>query len=61
MGCSERTKEIKRRRHRKVKVTKLKRQYEAADAAAEKKEVIDKLTRLTPGADDILSNWGVKR
>lgn len=60
MGCSERTKEVKRRRHRKVKVGKLKRQYEAGDAA-EKKNVIDKLTRLTPGADDILSNWGVKR
>ncbi|MGY8730901.1 MAG: DUF6800 family protein [Pirellulales bacterium] len=60
MGCSERTKEVKRRRHRKVKVGKLKRQYEAGDTA-EKKNVIDKLTRLTPGADDILSNWGVKR
>ena len=60
MGCSERTKEVKRRRHRKVKVGKLKRQYDAGDAV-EKKNVIDKLTRLTPGADDILSNWGVKR
>ena len=60
MGCSERTKEVKRRRHRKVKVGKLKRQYDAGDAV-EKKNVIDKLTRLTPGADDILSNWGVTR
>jgi hypothetical protein len=60
VGCSERTKEVKRRRHRKVKVVKLKRQYEAADTAG-KKAVVDKLTRLTPGADDILSNWGVKR
>ena len=60
MGCSERTKEIKRRRHRKVKVDKLKRQYDAADASG-KQNVIEKLTRLTPGADDILSNWGVER
>ena len=60
MGCSERTKEVKRRRHRKVKVVKLKRQYEAADASG-KQEVIAKLTRLTPGADDILANWGVQR
>ncbi len=60
MGCSERTKEIKRRRHRKVKVCKLKRQYKAADASG-KQEVIEKLTRLTPGADEILSNWGVER
>jgi hypothetical protein len=43
-----------------VKVGKLKRQYEAADASG-KQEVIAKLTRLTPGADDILSNWGVER
>jgi len=60
VGCSERTKEVKRRRHRRVKVGKLKRQYEAADASG-KQEVIAKLTRLTPGADDILSNWGVER
>ncbi|MBT4691883.1 MAG: hypothetical protein HOB73_00885 [Planctomycetaceae bacterium] len=60
MGCSERAKEVKRRRHRKVKIGKLKRQYEAADASG-KQSVIEKLTRLTPGADDILSNWGVER
>ena len=60
MGCSERSKEIKRRRHRKVKISKLERQYNAADAAG-KQIVIEKLSRLTPGADDILANWGVKR
>ena len=60
MGCSERTKEIKRRRHRKVKVAKLKRQYDAADASG-KQLVIEKLGRLTPGASEILNNWGVKR
>jgi hypothetical protein len=43
-----------------VKVDKLKRQYEAADASG-KQDVIAKLTRLTSGADDILSNWGVQR
>jgi hypothetical protein len=60
VGCSERTKEIKRRRHRKVKVGKLKRQYDAEDASG-KQVVIEKLTRLTPGADDVLANWGVER
>ena len=60
MGCSERSKEIKRRRHRKVKISKLARQYGAADAAG-KQIVIEKLSRLTPGAEDILANWGVKR
>ncbi len=60
MGCSERTKEIKRRRHRKVKVAKLKRLYDEADASG-KQLVIEKLVRLTPGASEILANWGVKR
>lgn len=60
MGCSERSKEIKRRRHRKVKISKLERQHNAADAAG-KQIVIEKLSRLTPGAEDILANWGVKR
>jgi hypothetical protein len=43
-----------------VKISKLERQYNAADAAG-KQIVIEKLSRLTPGADDILANWGVKR
>ena len=35
-------------------------EFEAADASG-KQEVIAKLTRLTPGSDDILVNWGVER
>jgi len=60
VGCSERAKEIKRRRHRKAKVLKLKRQYDAADASG-KQLIIEKLGRLTPGAHEIITNWGVKQ
>ena len=53
MGCSERQKEIKRRRKRRQKVEFLKQR--ATKASASEKEVIAaKLRNLTPGAEDLI-------
>ena len=53
MGCSERQKEIKRRRHRKKKLTHYKKRIEKA-SVSEKAEIANKLRELTPGANDII-------
>ena len=60
MGCSERQKEIKRRRHRKKKLTHLKKQLDKA-TVTEKGEIVRKLRELTPGADTIVSNWDLEK
>ena len=53
MGCSERQKEIKRRRHRRQKLQKLKTRVARA-SASEKTEICKKLRELTPGAEQII-------
>ncbi len=59
MGRSERMKELARRRHRKQKLAQLKRR--AATASASEKAVIaQKIRRLTPGADQIIADWGLE-
>ena len=58
-GISERKTEINRRRQRRKKLVKLKKKYDAA-TVSEKKEIIFKVRALTPGAADILKNWGVE-
>lgn len=57
MPCSERRKEIKRRRHRQEKLAHFKRKLESAKTS-EKPIIADKIRLLTPGADQILSQWG---
>jgi hypothetical protein len=59
-GISERHTELGRRRHRKQKVAKLHKKYVKA-TASEKAVIVDKLRRLTPGADVILANWGAEK
>ena len=54
MGCSERRKEIKRRRHRKVKLGHLASRAEKA-TVSEKSHIADKIRRLTPGAETLIS------
>lgn len=58
MPLSERRKEIKRRRHRRQKLAKLAKQFEQAKPS-QKQHIIEKVRMLTPGADDVLRNWGV--
>ena len=55
MAASERQRELRRRRHRKVKMAVLKRR--AAKASSSEKEVLAaKVRRLTPGADQIIES-----
>ncbi|HEY4311275.1 MAG TPA: DUF6800 family protein [Pirellulales bacterium] len=55
-GISERHKEIKRRRHRRKKLGLLAKKLKTAKVS-ERPVITDKLRKLTPGADVIISNW----
>lgn len=56
MSCSERQKEIKRRRHRKAKLA----QFEARlKKGANKEEIANKIRLLTPGAEAIIEKMGL--
>lgn len=54
MGSSERQRELRRRRHRRVKVNRLKKKAERA-TVSERKVIADKIRQLTPGGDDIIA------
>lgn len=56
MGCSERQKEIRRRRKRREKVTQLQGRLAKA-TQSEKQEIIRKLRAITPGSDVLIANW----
>ena len=56
MGCSERRKEIKRRRHRRAKLSRLEGRLKKA-TVSEKTEIARKIRGLTPGADTLIDNW----
>ena len=58
-GISERHKEIKRRRHRRVKLTKLAARLKKA-TVSEKAVITAKLRNLTSGAEVLIERWGLK-
>lgn len=55
---TERTRELRRRRHRTKKVAKLLARAEKANPS-DKAVVVDKLRKLTPGADAIIEAHGL--
>ncbi|MHB1034079.1 MAG: DUF6800 family protein [Pirellulales bacterium] len=57
-GISERAKEIKRRRHRRKKLTLLATKLKKA-TVSERAAIVEKIRNLTPGAERILTNWGL--
>ena len=59
MGCSERAKEIKRRRHRRKKLDLFKRKLKKA-TVSEKQHIADKLRAMTPGAEDLITNLSLE-
>jgi hypothetical protein len=59
VSCSERQKELKRRRQRKKKVTKLKQRAETA-SVSEKAVVAGKIRDITPGAEVIIERLGLE-
>jgi len=56
VGCSERQKEIRRRRKRKVNLTRLKGKLAKA-TPSEKLEIVRKLREMTPGSEVLIANW----
>lgn len=58
MSISERAKEIKRRRHRRKKLTHFAKRLTKANVS-EKAVIVEKIRSLTPGAETILENWGL--
>jgi len=56
--CSERRKEIKRRRHRRVKMAQWIRQLKSAKVS-ERTLIAEKIRALTPGADIVIANLGL--
>ncbi len=59
MGCSERQKELKRRRHRREKLTRLKLKVESANQT-EKTAIAEKIRRMTPGAEGIIDRLSLE-
>ena len=57
---TERTRELRRRRHRKKQVNKFLLRAQKG-GPAEKAAVVDKLRRLTPGADTIIRDRGLEK
>ena len=60
MSCSERKKELRRRRHRRKKITILARKLEKA-TVSERGVIAEKLRALTPGGDQIVSRWELEK
>lgn len=58
MSLSDRQQEIKRRRSRRKKLAMLKKRAEKANVS-QKEEIIRKIRLLTPGADQVIANWGL--
>ncbi|MEL7335430.1 MAG: DUF6800 family protein [Planctomycetota bacterium] len=58
MAGSERRRELRRRKTRKIKVAKLVERSKKA-SAEEKKDIVRKLRMLTPGADIIIAREGL--
>ena len=58
-GISNRMKEIKRRRHRRQKLTKFQAKLKKA-TASEKHTMAEKLRKMTPGCDDLIVRFGLE-
>lgn len=56
MGCSERQKEIRRRRKRRLNLTRLKGRLAKA-TPSEKLEIVRKLRAMTPGSEVLIADW----
>jgi len=59
VSISERKKEIRRRRKRRENYADMKAKLPKADAVT-KTKIVEKLKKLTPGADNLIEAWGLK-
>ena len=60
MPSSERRKEIKRRRHRRKKITQFARKLKTA-TVSETAAIAEKLRNLTPGGEVIVRDWELEK
>ena len=60
MSCSERKKELRRRRHRRKKVSVFARKLEKA-TVSERGVIAEKLRALTPGGEEIVARWDLEK
>lgn len=59
MGSIERKKELRRRRHRSQKMTRLRRRAVVANTS-EKAIIAQKIRRLTPGSESIIASMALE-
>jgi hypothetical protein len=59
VGCSERQKELKRRRHRRKKMDHYKAKIEKA-SVSEKAHIAGKIRCITPGAEQIIEKYNLE-
>jgi hypothetical protein len=60
VSCSERKKELKRRRHRRKKLALFARKLETA-TVSERGVIAEKIRSLTPGCDVIIKRWELEK
>ena len=60
MSCSERKRELRRRRTRRKKVSILARKLQKA-TVSERIVIADKLRALTPGGETIIARWDLDK
>ena len=60
MSCSERRKEIKRRRHRRKKLALFARKLVSA-TVSERAVIAEKIRNMTPGCDVIIKRWELEK
>jgi hypothetical protein len=56
VSCSERKRELRRRRHRKKKLSILSRKLQKS-TVSERTVIADKIRSMTPGGEVIIANW----
>jgi hypothetical protein len=59
VSCSERRRELKRRRHRQARISRLKRRVGKA-SPSEKAAIATKLRKMTPGAEVVIGSLGLE-
>ena len=59
MSGSERSRELRRRRHRKAKIAHLKKRLQKANPS-EKVTIANKIREITPGAEVIIAGLGLE-
>jgi hypothetical protein len=57
--CSERRRELKRRRHRRKKLAQFRARLKKA-TVSERSMIAEKIRNLTPGGEIVVTDWGLE-